>query len=194
MSKLVSETRPKINNVKVHISINKDCINILKKALFKYEQETVTKNKKSKVKKFPNYISIKENFTYIIFPKGGYINITGIPSLEEIKNVKTELCKDFSLQLHMLTEEVIIDNISASGDFNYKINIPKLQHILKNTDFKTKFDRDFFPGIFCYTYTIGTIIIYNSGKYVIVGAKCLQDVKTIHKKMFVHIQILSMMT
>lgn len=167
---------PKINNLKISIVIsNAAYMDILKNL----NQE--------KTKEHKNFLVIKDNYTYIIFPN--HINITGIKSIKDLENVKTELCKTFFLDPSLLQEDTVIDNITANGSFKRRLDLAELKKTLNSekNNFKVDFDRNYFPGAFCKTYKCGTIILFASGKYVIVGAKCPTNVTKIYKMMLVHI-------
>jgi TATA-box binding protein (TBP) (component of TFIID and TFIIIB) len=170
---------PKINNIKAHTAVNKVHIEDLKTALLFKEKEVHN-----------NFVVVRDNYTYIIFPERGFINVTKIKRLDEIKDLKKEIAKCFSLELSMLDEDVVIDNITAAGDFGKRINLYALQNFInKNTssDFTVIFNRDFFPGAFCKTYKYGTVMVFVSGKYSIVGAKCLMHVNKLFQKIYAHI-------
>jgi TATA-box binding protein (TBP) (component of TFIID and TFIIIB) len=183
---------PKINNLKAHVRVKKDCIDRIRNAL----KLSVTKWKKKK--EFHNFLVVKDKYTYIIFPKSKedycYINITGIKSFEDIENVIPELCDAFHLNQNQVVGEVVIDNVSANGDFGRKLNLPQIQEVINRESekdgntFSASFDRNYFPGAFCKTLTIGTILIFPSGKYVIVGSKCIAEVQQVYQMMHAIIQ------
>jgi TATA-box binding protein (TBP) (component of TFIID and TFIIIB) len=169
---------PVINNVKAHIVVSQTCV------------EEITKQLSIKnTKKHHNYLVIRERYTYIFFPKKGHINITGIKTYSDIDNVIENLCKDFQLERALISSSLTIDNITAGGDFGKKLDVGAIQEKLnkQKNEFTVKFDRNYFPGAFCKTFQTGTIIIFRSGKYVIVGAKCLEDVNKIFHMMLAHI-------
>jgi TATA-box binding protein (TBP) (component of TFIID and TFIIIB) len=184
-------TLPKINNLKGHIRVNKECVERIRSTL----KLNVKKWKKNK--EYHNFIVVKDKYSYIIFPrskKGCYINITGIKSFEDVKNVIPELCDTFQLSPIQVKGEVVIDNVSANGDFGRKLHLPQIQEVINGENekdgntFSTSFDRNYFPGAFCKTLTIGTIIIFPSGKYVIVGSRCAAEVQQVYQMMLAVIQ------
>jgi TATA-box binding protein (TBP) (component of TFIID and TFIIIB) len=181
-------TLPKINNLKGHIRVSEDCIDGIRNAL------KLSEKKWKKNKEFHNFLVVKDKYSYIIFPKSKegycYINITGIKSFEDVENVIPELCETFHLNRIQVAGEVVIDNVSANGDFGRKLNLPQIQEAINGESkkdgntFSACFDRNYFPGAFCKTLTIGTILIFPSGKYVIVGSKCVAEVQEIYRMMF----------
>jgi TATA-box binding protein (TBP) (component of TFIID and TFIIIB) len=191
-------TLPKINNLKVHIEVNNKCIDRIRKTL------KLSGRKWKKSKEFHNFLVIKDKYSYIIFPesknkkgkkKGGYINITGIKSFEDVENVIPELCVTFELNRIQVTGEVVIDNVTANGDFGQKLHLPRIQEVINGetekdgNTFSASFDRNYFPGAFCKTFPkIGTILIFPSGKYVIVGSKCVAEVQKVYQMMLAVIQ------
>jgi TATA-box binding protein (TBP) (component of TFIID and TFIIIB) len=164
---------PKITNIKLHITIKKRGLQKLGESL-----------KTQKFKKFGNYLTIGEKHTYIIFPKPRYINITGVKTLEEIPIVIPELCRVFKLDSNDVCKNtLVVDNICATGDFNKKINLQKIQEQVNEDEFSVNFNRDYFPGAFFKHYKNGTIVLFASGKYNILGARCPADLDIIFQAM-----------
>ena len=168
-----------INNIKCHFKIKKASVYKLLKSLEVIEKKT-----------FTNFVVIRTIFTFIVFPRTGFVNVTGIKSYSQFNSVVAHCCKLFSFLPEDLVSDLIIDNISAAGSYLQNVNLGKLQQIInnpynKNPDFSTKFDRNFFPGAFCKTTGgCGTLTIFPSGKWVLVGAKCMQHVEETVAKMF----------
>jgi TATA-box binding protein (TBP) (component of TFIID and TFIIIB) len=164
---------PIVNNLKTHISLKGENV---------YQ---LTQSLERKERKVHNNFSVVNNvYTFIIFPKSGFVNITGIKSFSDLKNVIPHFCKVFDIKL---TEpaELIIDNISAAGSFNRKVNLVRLQEVINSekTDFSVHYDRNFFSGAFCKAIGFGTVTVFPSGKYVVVGPKCQEHVDSIIQKM-----------
>ena len=171
---------PTVNNLKTHICVEGKNIQRLITALQKIEH--IVHN---------NFIVCRDVYTFIIFPKRGFINITGIKSFCDLKNVIPHFCKLFKVEVDPKTE-LVVDNISASGSFDQFVNLVKLQQVLnsRKKEFTVHFDRNFFPGAFCKTSGLGTLTLFPTGKYVVVGAKCLEHVNSISQMMGAVIQTL----
>ena len=101
-----------------------------------------------------------------------------------------------NLQNKHVESKLVIDNISASGDFHQTVNLVKLQQMINAGEYPnitTHFDRNFFPGAFCKIVGLGTVTVFQSGKFVIVGSKCQEHVDQVTKLMSAIINELSTM-
>lgn len=176
---------PRINNLKVHVVLTEGGVEQLKIALLEKQKTS-----------YNNFDVVRGGHTYIVFPKKGFVNITGIKSFSELTSVIPQLCQTFGLKTSEITPKVVIDNISAAGNFGQRVSLVRLQQIVnkggveKRKFFSTHFDRNFFPGAFCKTRGLGTITLFPSGKYVVVGAKCLEHVEQIFQEMSALIPLL----
>lgn len=169
------DTRPKVNNLKVHLLLTKSGVKKLEYSLLNKEKKT-----------YNNFHVLKnERFTYIIFPKKGFINVTGIPNFGHLKSVTPQLCDFFGLKADDVASDVIIDNISASGNFGRRVNLTTLQTTVNGKGgeiFVVQGDRNIFPGSFCKTRKLntkgfGTLTLFSSGSYVLVGCRSMEDVE-----------------
>lgn len=134
-------------------------------------------------KNYKNFIVLKSKFTYIIFKSKGeqsesHINITKIPTtasiLEAIEVIKSLIaCSIISYK---------IDNIIATTNLQRHIN---LSSIASSGKFKNlKYNNEKFPGIFI-KFKLGTVILFHSGKLVIVGCKSVCSVECLIRKICV---------
>jgi TATA-box binding protein (TBP) (component of TFIID and TFIIIB) len=178
----MEETSPIINNIKARIQLKNDDLKEL--------QETLSVWKK--VKKYRNFLVIKERFTYTIWPASGTVNIIGLKNLDDVAKAVSEMCREFKIDVTRIRSELVIDNVCASGHFGKTINLLHLEiQLYKNKRFNVDLNRMYRPGAVCRTYArIGTIIVFSSGAYIIVGAKCLENVKTLFQKMIAVIKTL----
>lgn len=110
----------------------------------------------------------KENLSL----QNNHLNVTRIKSVEEIEDVKKIVSK-------ILKRKVIyikIDNIMATSAMNHPISLQNLaQNQLRTI---AKFNIETFPGLFL-KYKEGTIILFHSGKIVIVGCRSEKDIKSL---------------
>ena len=126
-----------------------------------------------------NFCVFKRRFVYIIFFNTGYVNCTKIPNYSEISAAQEEFCQVFNLLSENLTTP-IIDNTTCSGTFGQVIYLKKLKQEIVNQNWEeknwcnVKFNPEHFPGLFIKTDN-ATIIVFHSGKYTIVGAKCQEE-------------------
>jgi TATA-box binding protein (TBP) (component of TFIID and TFIIIB) len=138
-----------------------------------------------KWKNYSNFIIFKiNNFTFTIFKKGkqfdNHINITQINSLNKIIKSLLILYKLFKINVI----SVQIDNIIATGYLNKKIN---LQSLVESKIYNNiKYNSEVFPGLFI-RLKIGTVILFHTGKFVVVGCKDLNSLKCITQNISAHI-------
>ncbi len=185
----MNRTGPVINNLKVHIVLTEEGTKSLGISLLRKEKKSIN-----------NFHVVRDGtFTYIIFPKG-FVNITGIRCVNSLERVIPQFCLSFELKKSDIASEVIIDNISASGNFGRRVDLEALQRTVNcgkrgTKTFSIHVDRNFFPGAFCKTRRtdvkgIGTITLFSSGFFVIVGSSCVQHVETVYQQMAVIMQTL----
>lgn len=137
--------------------------------------EVLTCNK-IKFTKYQNFLTFHNKFTYIFFKSGdgvlNHINITKIKTVKHIKRAVKKLKKLFKCVI----KKVILDNIIATFDLKREINLCK---ILKVKLFKNiKYNIEQFPGLFV-KFDTGTVILFHSGKSVLVGFKKKSDLKCV---------------
>ena len=166
----------KVANVKVSVKIPTIALDIVYHIARKKNIPTNFQN---------NFIVLKAKYTYIIFKKGrnsseNHINITKIPNISSISKAIKEIedllsCKHYNLR---------VDNIIASSNLYKTLD---LVEIVKRKKFeKIKYNNQKFPGLFI-TFEKGTIIVFHSGKIVIVGCKKISEIKCILKNIFANI-------
>jgi len=198
----VAVAAPKINNVKTHIYLTRKGRKRLLVQIGRY---------KIKMEKHNNFSVCRdpelERRAYTLFEKQGFINITGIPNLEAVADVIPRLCTVFHLRAsHVASSQPCIDNISAAGVFPRRLDLNRLRRILlpevkskaqsargvnevidpnppPSSYFTILLNRDKFPGASCRAKGYGTITLFSSGKYVIVGSKCLEQMQQVFLKM-----------
>jgi TATA-box binding protein (TBP) (component of TFIID and TFIIIB) len=186
-----SLTPPSINNIKTHIYLTPKGRDKLL-AHIKLFDLPIKRHSNFFVCRDPS----KERRVYIIFEKQGFINITGIRDFSSLNDVIPQLCNFFTLlPIDVVSSEPIVDNISAAGAFNRRIDLNRLRQSLNSKSgldcyFTVILNRNKFPGASCRTKQSGTITVFTSGKYVIVGSKCLNHMEQIFTNMCASISIL----
>lgn len=192
----VVETSPQIKNIKFHFTVNnipqlyRSIIDIINDKLEKPTEDSIFKTGH-------NYIVYKKRFVYTIFYNKGYINCTKVPAYSHISKAIEEFCQIFRINRWEIPGGVKIDNTTSSGNFSHQLNLFELKNVIHensidlNTSFKAppKFNPSYFPGLFL-KYNCGTIILFHSGKYTIVGAKCQRHSEFIFNevKKYIHLQ------
>lgn len=164
-----------IRNVKISVKIeNYSLDNAIK----------VLKEKNILFHKFNNFVSFKYRFTFVLFKKGkvrlNHLNITNIKKLRHIKKAVKLVKHLFNCDIY----SVKVDNIIATYNTLQRIN---LKSIIRRRIFnKTKYNAETFPGLFI-KFEQGTVILFHSGKSVILGCKNKEDLKCIVQQLIANI-------
>lgn len=184
-----SHTRPKVNNIKTHLCLTEEG----RKRLL-----TNLKRLNIPVKRVYNFSVCRDldprrkGHVYIILEREGFLNITGIRDFASLEDVIPQLCLFFSLHpSDVATPQPLIDNISAAGIFNRRVDLNRLRETIKAKDpeasppyFTITLNRNKFPGASCKAINgFGTITVFSTGKYVIVGPKCLASMDQVFLRM-----------
>lgn len=111
----------------------------------------------------------------ILVNKSGKLIITGSKSLEDSKTVLQIFCKDLiRLGYKPTIQEVKIQNIIATANFNKKINLESIALNLENTEYEP----EQFPGLIYRLEDPKVVItLFRSGKLTCIGGKSLDDAK-----------------
>ena len=159
-----------VRNVKISLKIKGCSLDIARKSL------TI---KNIQYKTAPNFISFSlNNYTYIYFKEPmnnkfvNHINVTKIPSVDKINDAINNLKSICPVQIVSQS----VDNIIATGNLASPINIKEV--INQKCFVHTKYNPEQFPGIFV-KFNSGTIILFHSGKIVLVGFKRLDLLNTV---------------
>ena len=116
----------------------------------------------------------------------GHINITHLATLKEARLACELICKHLKVPY---LQPFSVDNMTSSGRLNLSGSINKLKQICDQLakhklvcDVKSvTFDTQKFPGAFIRPrHLIGTALIFNTSKFVLVGTKTVQNVVDLH--------------
>jgi hypothetical protein len=145
---------------------------------------TVAANKQLIYKTYPNFVVVKDKFTFIIFKSKdnieNHINVTKIPTCEHISKAVDLFQSLFLCKIKSVTVDNIIDTTNACKQID-------LHKIIKEGNFPTvKFNSEKFPGVFL-KFEVGTAILFHSGKIVFVGCKKEEDIKWLIQTICAHI-------
>jgi len=164
---LMCDIQPKVKNIKIHFKVREKFKTLFLKNINELKDVTIYHGNFGVIKK-NTYLQNK--YTYIFFPDCGYINVTGLPNYSSLAPCVLELTSIFGLRNHELSPPRI-DNITASGNFFCSIDLETLaQQLLRESFFCFRTNQ--FPGLIIRAKN-GTILVFNSGKYTIVGLKCI---------------------
>lgn len=195
---ITSSSFPRVNNIKVHVQLTLEGRDRLRWNL-KHSNLGVVRHANISVCRQPLTVGgLHQRRVYIIFDsdKRSYVNITGIRDFVHLDDVVPQFCLFFSLlPSDLLSLQPHIDNISAAGVFNRRIDLNCLQEKIRGlevggeraTDFTIVLNRNKFPGAACRSTLVakgfGTITLFSSGKYIIVGSKCRERLDRVFQRM-----------
>ena len=167
---------PSIKNIKIHFQSLYKAISVIKQVL----EDKLTSGEHT-IKKHNNFYVYREKYVYIIFPKRGYINCTKLSSYQDIKPAIDHFYTKFNIEKYDYFFK--IDNIQASGQMIWKtIDLNKFKlYVNQKTNAKAVYNPSHFPGLNIRVPNKGTIILFSSGKYTIVGSKEENDISIVFR-------------
>ena len=124
------------------------------------------------------YLKLSNGLTVTIYRTGKYI-IPGIKMLEDIEPSFDEMVQYLSNLIDVSkAEKPKIRNLVVSGKLEEKPSLEELAVKLSNVEY----DPEQFPGLILKFNRSPTVLLFNSGRFVIVGAKNMGEIeKTIRK-------------
>lgn len=136
----------------------------------------IAKKRNKTIKKNANFLIIHDKYVLCIFEKKDktvHFNVTKLKSISEIYDFLFFFSSEyFSYDTSLISLK--IDNITASFIIQHKINLKKVQTLIRNC----KFNPDRFAGLFVKCEN-GTAIVFSNGKVNIVGCKNIKAIKEI---------------
>ena len=127
---------------------------------------------------------VKKTYVYIIFKsrrnsKSYHVNITKIPRTEEIRPSIEEL--NSVITNDFIVTSYRVENLTYSLDVGYALPLMDVFELIKrkNADIvkKVRFNPERFPGMFV-TLESGTVLVFSSGKMVIIGANTSEKMRS----------------
>jgi len=168
----------KISNVKVSLTTS---------LVFLDNVSELASRQNLKYTKHKNFSVLKGKYTYTIFKTNkfgeNHINITKIPLLDKVKDAVNY----FLVLFNCKKIKCVIDNISATTFCGKQLNLREIVSIEKYKtidQFKTvKYNPEIFPGMFL-KFKCGTVILFHSGKIVLIGCKKESDLKCLIQNIY----------
>jgi TATA-box binding protein (TBP) (component of TFIID and TFIIIB) len=164
---MLHQATPLINNYKISVRVKSRIILNVKKVA-------------GHDKYHGNYAVIRLTYVYIVY-YSGWVNVTGIRNRLLFPAVISNLLDFTNLNYRDLVA-VTVDNISAAGTFGKPLSIRFIRKSLELIKCEKIFD--YKPGKFCgasikFGKRKGTINLFTSGNYTIVGANTDERVNEI---------------
>lgn len=141
------------------------------------------------LKRTGNLGILKTQFTFILSLSSGYVTITGLRQLAQINVAREEIIQIIRLPMQPISP-CIIHNICGSGRFEGSIPLNRLRECLKREpNCQVMSNSQYFPALFVKIEPkLGTIILFQTGKFSIVGAKQIESLWSIHQTVSAIIQ------
>lgn len=173
---------PILSNIKIHFHICSS-INIQEKLEFLQDY--------CLVKKYGNSTVLREADIIITIFNSHLINITGISKAGGVETAVDSFCLLFAIPKEKIVGEIKIDNTTVSGRLHHQVNLSEVvKHVNDHVEgVRAIFNPHFFPGCFL-RGTHGSITLFHSGAYVIVGCGGLNFKYKIHQTFKRLLQIL----
>ena len=119
-----------------------------------------------------------KRLVFTIFQGRHYVNVTGVKNFELI----SEAVNTFNLFFRekVLLSDITIDNSTSSGSLGKRVNLVATRCFLdsekNSTGYRLSLRPHYFPGGVLRKKGHNTVIIFATGKYIIVGAKSPETV------------------
>ena len=126
-----------------------------------------------------NILVIKDIYSITIFQKLNnkyHLNITGIKSLNIISEVINWIIRIYCDKIDFRLIAYNIDNITSAFDIKQKISL----HTLANNVKHSSYNPERFHALY-FKNDKGTVVVFQSGKINIVGAKSLENILSLWK-------------
>ncbi len=156
-------------NVKCHV----------KTSPFSLSEEVLKKSRKCK-----NFYTYKvQGISFVLFPTIGFLNISGIKCFAHIKDIPPLLFHQFKINIR--SDNIIVDNTTASGKLIINQSLSTLNFDEK--EWTVNFRPQIFPAAIirrrnCHRKK-GSIILFANGKFIIVGGKNEEDIKSVYSSL-----------
>lgn len=123
------------------------------------------------IKHYHNFSVLRSEFVYSVFWSSGYVNITKIPSLEAIEKSKDQILRIMNICPEDLILNHSVQNICASGSFSQSFNLHEIGKRWDSEQISLRKNLSAFPAIFAKCNNLGTCVLFQNGKYSLVGVR-----------------------
>ena len=164
MARCAEEEGPTVKNIKLGVKVRSESLETFIELWLRVKPTLV-------LKQCRNFcvFSCKSN-KIILFPNKGYINITGIPDFCYISSAISNLCELLTIERDLLTKPSI-HNITLSGRLSLNISLFEISNKLQSH--YVRFDYSVYPGLHLKVRETGSVLLFSSGKYSIIGVTCI---------------------
>lgn len=180
---------PSVSNIKFRFSLSNEKIHLP----LARDDTLLLASDSTSVKHVNNFVIIRvSKIVFTIFHKSGHVNVSGVrdfSKIEEALRIFNDLFKT-----EVTEKKIIIDNTTSSGSlfdsstseaaYSKRIDLRELKRrvdLLGSEDISLSLRPHFFPGAVFRRRGKGTLIIFATGKFIIVGAKNRLQVREAHR-------------
>lgn len=136
-----------------------------------------------------NFVSLRHTpYAFVIFAKSGHVNVSGIETFEDIKNIVPVVKHQLGVDIH--PDNIKIDNSTASGKLqSNNFHLLDLQSRAASLGVLVSIRPHFFPSALIRqkkrlsTRGKGTIILFQNGKFIIVGCRSLSTIEDTYNQL-----------
>lgn len=153
-------------------------------------------------KKFHNnFCTVRKNYTYQIFREKGTVCSSKVANFENVNKSITYFTKLFNIPEKDIKKDTIsINNITLKGQI-HNVKVPLIltqlkRHIIQNwvNDCIPNYNNLQFSGFYIYPLDKnGLITVFSSGKFSIVGVKCLAQAEKLTTLLYAIMSTFSLM-
>lgn len=162
-----------VTNIKLSLKIRFICLDTV---------EQILKKLNLGIKSYPNFLVFKKNYTFVLFKSKdciqNHLNVTNIKKYENIEDAIYTLKFLLNFEVNDIFSTTI-DNITASFSIQRSFKFLDVLETFKSLS-KVTYNNEKFPGIFL-KFDIGTVIIFHTGKCIVIGCKSLSNIECLVK-------------
>lgn len=174
---MINVSKPIINNYKIGFAFDSSClqVSVLKSCL---------ERKKITTKHYHNFSIVRHLYVFSIFWESGYVNVTKIRKASDIKKAVSTFFRLCDIQSHSIVKHPEIHNICASGSFSQTLNLLTIKEkFLEKTSFRAWRNLSNFPALFINVTNLGTVVLFQNGKYSLVGVNSETNITLLIEKL-----------
>lgn len=191
-SSLAPSSFPTICNIKFRFSLVGEKINL---PLARSETELL-KDERVGVKHVNNFVVIRDGrIVFTIFHKSGHVNVSGVRDFSKIEEALAIFNRLFKTAVSR--EKITVDNSTSSGSLFtpliassekivavQRLNLKELKNRVESVggeESTLHLRPHFFPGAVFRRKGKSTLIVFTTGKFIIVGAKNRLQIREAHR-------------
>ena len=129
-----------------------------------------------------NFIVLRIDEKVFTIFNSGHINVTGVKCFNDVYNTVRMFCNHFlECDYEYCKKSITVDNSTCSAyiDVKKKLYLPDLIKVTKRT---VSLRPDFFPGAVLREKNQPTVVVFSTGKFIIIGGKSYSEVNELYQQ------------